>query len=594
MRSRVLNHEVVTTLKKIISESPTLTPAYQNLGSILLAQSKFIDAISVLQQGLTIDPANAYLYHSLGDCLKAEGRLNEAVNSYRMALCLDTHDYIALANLGAVYKHLGLYQQAEQCLKKTLKINPDQQIALYNLGIVYEQMWEFNKAYDYFDKAITLDPNFSEPYRNKYLVSRQLCDFKKSEECEPYLDRLIADDPFISIIRHENLEKNLQVARSWSKELSANIPKNLFTFNKPKKTDKIHIAYISNDFRSHPIGIMTAPLFKLHNRKKFKVSAYSYGANDQSIYREMVKNDADHFVDIKELGIYESAKKINEDKVDILIDLTGYTENHRLEIMAMRPAKTQITWLGFPGGLGAEFVDFLIADRTIIPKKTEKWFNEKILTLPHCYQINDFEPLRVESHFSRKDLNFPPDAFVFASFNQSYKIDPLIWNVWMNILKKVDGSVLCLWQQASESTENLIESAQKLGIKKDRLFFWESLPKEVHLSRVKLVDLALDTRVYGGHTTTTDCLRMGVPVITKIGNHFASRVCASILTEVGLSELVVNSLEAYESLAIELAKNPHKLKKLRVKLKKERLLKNLFNAKRFVKNLEELYENCVR
>lgn len=578
----------------MILQDPTSPSVYEQLGLVHLLESHFTEAINLFRQGLSVDPANAILYHHLGDSLKAEGQLNEAIIAYRMALCLDTNDYIALANLGAVYKHLGLYEQALRCLNKTLTINPDQKIALYNLGIVYEQMWEFNKAYDCFDKAITLDPDFAEPYRNKYLVSRQLCDFKKSEECEPDLDRLLADDPFISIIRSESLEKNLIVAKRWSKELSANIPKNLFTWNKSNTSGKIHIGYLSNDFRSHPIGIMTAPIFKLHNRNRFTVSAYSYGTDDQSIYRDMVKNDADHFIDVKDLGIYEAAKKINEDKVDILVDLTGYTENHRLEIMAMRPAKIQITWLGFPGGLGAEFVDFLIADRTIIPESSEKWFSEKILPLPHCYQVNDFNPLKVESHFSRKDLNLTRDTFVFASFNQSYKIDPFIWETWMNILKRTKGSVLCLWQQAPESTENLIKSAQKLGIKKERLIFWESVPKETHLARIKLVDLALDTRVYGGHTTTTDCLRMGVPVITKIGNHFASRVCASILHEVGLHELVVNSLKEYENLAVNLAQNPIKLKELKITLKQENLAKNLFNTKRFVKNLEKLYEDCIR
>lgn len=581
-------------LKAIICKDPTLTQAYENLGRLHLSESRFLDAIGMFREGLSIDPAHAGLYHHLGDSLKAEGRLQEAVTAYQMALCLDTHDYIALANVGAVYKHLGAYAQAEKCLKKTLAIEPHQKIALYNLGIVYEQMWEFKKAYECFDKAILVDPQFAEPYRNKYLVSRQLCDFEKCEECEPDLDRLGADDPFMSIIRSENFEKNLDVARRWSAELSAHVPKHSFSYAKRNPSDTIHIGYLSNDFRTHPIGMMTAPLFKLHNRKRFKVSAYSYGEDDHSVYRKTVQETADHFVDIRNMGVFESAQRINADGVDILIDVTGYTENHRLEIMAMRPAQIQITWLGFPGSLGADFVDYIIADKTIIPPETEQWFAEKVLTLPHCYQINDSTSLEVHSSVTRKECGLKDDVFVFASFNQSYKIDPLMWKSWMHILKKTPHSVLCLWQQAPETSQNLIASAQKMGIHHDRLLFWESLPKEEHLARIRLVDLALDTRVYGGHTTTTDCLRMGVPVITKIGNHFASRVCASILHEVGLDELVVNSLEEYENLAIKLAHNPTSLKQFRKALNQNSLRKTLFNTKRFVTSLEKLYEDCIR
>ena len=588
-----LNQEI-KTLYNLTKTDPALTRAYENLGRALFTATRLTEAIDTIRQGLSTDPASPNLYHLLANTLKAEGQLQAAAAAYQTALCLNTKDYIALANLGAVHKHLGNYQQAEKCLTKALSMNPNQKIALYNLGIVHEQMWEFDKAYDCFDNSIAIDPNFAEPYRNKYLTTRQLCNFQKSQACEADLDRLKADDPFISIIRSEDPEKNLQTATTWSQELSANIPKALFKPTRHKKSSRIHLGYLSNDFRTHPIGTMTAPLFKLHNRNRFKVSAYSYGSDDQSIERQTIENNSDNFIDLKDLGIYESAKKINDDKVDILIDLTGYTENHRLEIMAMRPAKTQITYLGFPGSLGADFIDFLIADRNVIPQEHERWYKEKILTLPHCYQINSFEPKIPITKLTKQSVGLPPKGFVFASFNQSYKIDQDIWKSWMNILKQIDGSVLCLWQQAPESTKNLRKAAGTLGISEQRLIFWETIPKADHLARVSLVDLALDTRVYGGHTTTTDCLRVGVPLVTKVGNHFASRVCASILKEVDLEELITSSPEEYESLAVHLARNPQKLRSLKKKLTHKRLATNLFNTKRFVKNLETLYENCLR
>jgi predicted O-linked N-acetylglucosamine transferase (SPINDLY family) len=285
----------------------------------------------------------------------------------------------------------------------------------------------------------------------------------------------------------------------------------------------------------------------------------------------------------------EAAEKIFEDKIDILIDLTGYTADNRLEICAMRPAPIQITWLGFPGTSGGDFFDYIIVDKIIVPKKAAVFFSEKLIYLPHCYQINN-EKIKISSKkYSRRDFGLPENSFVFACFNQAYKIDPVIFRIWMNILKKVPNSVLWLWEQNKETSVNLQKEAARYLIDPSRLVFTGRLPKEEHLSRIRLCDLGLDTRIYGGHTTTSDFLWAGVPVVTKLGNHFASRVCASLLNEVGLSELIAKDLNQYENMAVILAKDKNKLKQIKKKLNQEYLKTNLYNTKRFVKNLEEIY-----
>ena len=266
---------------------------------------------------------------------------------------------------------------------------------------------------------------------------------------------------------------------------------------------------------------------------------------------------------------------------------------NRLEILALRPSPIQITWLGFPGTTGADFIDYIIADKVIAPRKHAPFFSEKLIYLRRCYQINNNKIELSELRFKRQDFKLPKKGVVFVSFTQSQKIDPVMFNIWMNILKRVPDGTLWLWQQNQDATKNLRQEAKKVGVQPSRLVFSPRLPKSEHLARLALADLALDTRLYGGHTTTSDCLRAGVPAITKIGNHFASRVCASILTEAKLPELITHSLKEYEDKAVYLAQHPKELTKIRSKITHERLKKNLYDTEGFVRDLEKAYLKIV-
>ena len=352
---------------------------------------------------------------------------------------------------------------------------------------------------------------------------------------------------------------------------------------------RITIGYLSSDFHNHATAHLMLSLFGLHDRKDFSVFTFSYRQNDGSAYREKIKNDSDKFFDLQAAGHFEAAGKIFESGVDILVDLKGHTRNNRLEICALRPAPVQVTYLGFPGTTGADFLDYIITDRIITPEDQSPYYSEQLVYLPHCYQVNDHKQKFSDAPVSRSDFDLPEKGFVFSSFNNNLKIEPVMFGAWMNLLKKAPDSVLWLFRSNDLAERNLKSEAQARGVGGDRLIFAEWIPKDQHLARCRLADLALDTRIYGGHTTTSDLLWAGVPVVTMLGTHFASRVSASLLAAIGLPELITHNLEEYEGLALRLSQNPGELAALRTKLAQNRKTEPLFDTPRFVRNLESAY-----
>ncbi len=285
----------------------------------------------------------------------------------------------------------------------------------------------------------------------------------------------------------------------------------------------------------------------------------------------------------------EAAGQIFESGVDILVDLKGHTENHRLEICALRPSPVQAAYLGFPGTTGADFLDYIITDRIVTPEDQSPYYSEQFVYLPHCYQVNDQKQKISDDPFTRPDFGLPEKGFVFCSFNRNYKIEPVMFGVWMKLLNKAPDSVLWLLKSNELAERNLKSEAEARGVDGDRLIFADNMPKDQHLARCRLADLALDTRICGGHTTTSDSLWAGVPVVTMLGSHFASRVSASLLGAVGLPELVTDNLEDYEALAFRVSQNPDELDGLTDKLARNRLSEPLFDTPRFVANLEGAY-----
>jgi predicted O-linked N-acetylglucosamine transferase (SPINDLY family) len=355
------------------------------------------------------------------------------------------------------------------------------------------------------------------------------------------------------------------------------------------KHNMIRIGYLSGDFHNHATMHLMAELFECHNKKKFELIAFSFGPDIQDQWRERVFLCFDQFVDVRLKSDREISSLARKMEIDIAIDLKGYTRNCRPNIFAEGCAPIQVSYLGYPGTMSANYIDYLIADHTLIPEDKQLHYSEKIVYMPNSYQVNVSKRSVSETSLLRHELGLPNTSFVFCCFNNNYKITPSTFTGWMRILAAVDDGVLWLFENNKDTAKNLKKEAMKFGINEDRLVFATHMSVEEHLNRIKQADLFIDTLPYNAHTTTSDALRMGLPVLTCMGNSFASRVAASLLNAINLPELITTTQEEYESLAIELATNPEKLKIIKDKLVNNLPTAPLYDTPLFTHHLESAY-----
>ena len=356
---------------------------------------------------------------------------------------------------------------------------------------------------------------------------------------------------------------------------------------------KIRIAYLSADFHNHPVAYLIAELFELHDRARFEVIGVSYGRAPKDEMKRRIAESVDCFIELPDKSDLEIAEIVRENEIDIAIDLGGHTDSSRLGIFAYRPAPIQLHYLGYSGTTGAGFIDYLIADSVVIPDEFRPFYTEKIIRLPGAFQVNDRTRKIAACQGSRVDHGLPAEGFVFCCFNNNWKITPDLFDVWMRVLQHVEDSVLWLFRDNDAAENNLRKEAALRGVDSSRLIFAKKVSLDQHLARHQYADLFLDTFYYNAHTTASDALWTGLPVLTKLGQTFASRAAASLLNAIGLPELIVRTQNDYESLAIELAMNPEKLHLLKKKLVANRLSEPLFDTPRYVKNLELAFEQIV-
>jgi len=357
-----------------------------------------------------------------------------------------------------------------------------------------------------------------------------------------------------------------------------------------KKPKRLRIGYFSTDFKEHPVAYLIAKVLEQHNRNSFEVFGYSLYGSKKSSMRQRLTNSFDYFFDAKDISDKDVALKAREDGIDIAIDLNGYTQNARPVIFAYRAAPIQINYLGYPGTLGADFMDYIVADKYLIPPNTEKYFNEKKLYLPNTYMPTDDTRKLSEKCISRGDMGLPDNAFVFCCFNNNYKITSSEFNIWMGLLNKVDESVLWLRESNQFSQLNIKNEAKKRKVDPSRIVFADKAPMDEHLARQKLADLFIDTFAFNAHTTATEALWAGLPVVTKTGQGFAARVAGSLLNAVGLPELIAENEKGYEEIILELATNPKKLTQLKEKLNHNLFSTPLFNTRKYTNHLETAYQ----
>jgi predicted O-linked N-acetylglucosamine transferase (SPINDLY family) len=356
--------------------------------------------------------------------------------------------------------------------------------------------------------------------------------------------------------------------------------------------NKVIIGYFSAEFHNHAVMHLMLDVFKNHNKSEFKIYGFSIGPTKDE-WTEKVKGYFDEFIDVSDMSDTEIKSLSKKLKLDIAINLTGHTFNARNSIFFNQIAPKQVNYLGYPGTMGSKFYDYIIADKIVIPEENRKHFSEEVIYLPNCYQANQEKIEIFSKNSNKKDFGLPKDKFIFGCFNNGYKITPLIFKSWMNILKRCENSILWLLQENKLAKLNLWKEAKKFGINKDRILFAERLPVEEHLKRIKFIDLFLDTFPYNAHTTASEAIRAGVPILTLKGKSFPSRVASSILTNVGLENLIVSNLEDYETKAISLAKNYKEIESLKKHLAQDKNISKLFDNKAFTKDLEKIYKKII-
>jgi protein O-GlcNAc transferase len=539
---------------------------------------------------------NAIRFHQTGQLVEAE-------NLYRSILDDDPTQPDALHLLGVIASQVGKHDLAIHLIQQAIMISPRNSIYYNNLGHVFKRLDQLDKAISCYEKALQIQPEYPDALSQLVHLLQQTCAWQKLDGLSEKLDGFTqialnsgtkpAESPYINVTRHADPDLNFKIAKLWADNIARHTSKLDLAFSfkgRCRNKSKIVVGYLSNDFRHHPTAHLTLSLFGLHHRQEFKVYGYSYGIDDGSWYRERIRRDCDKFIDLRHLSFADAARRIYADQVDILVDLMGHIAGNRLEICALRPAPIQVSYLGFPGTSGGDFFDYIITDRIVTPESHLPYYIEQTVYMPHCYQINDHSQAISEKPYHRQDFDLPEDRFVFASFNQAHKIEPVMFDVWMNILREVPESVLWLFRRHDTVANNLRQEAENRGISSDRLIFADKLSKDEHLARHRLADLFLDTRIYTGHTSTSDALWAGVPLITLQGDHFASRVSASILTAMGLPELITSSLGEYQNLAVQLARQREQLHEIRQRLISNRNTAPLFDTPRFVVNLENAFK----
>jgi predicted O-linked N-acetylglucosamine transferase (SPINDLY family) len=498
-------------------------------------------------------------------------------------------------NYGLANYYESNLEQAMEAYDEALKININYADAWFNKGVVLKDLKRFDEAQSAYLKALKSNPNLEGAYGDYVSTKVNMCDWTGLEQdilaCANSIEQakpLI--NPFRLLGLVDDPELHLKNAKIYSSSLGVCGFGNARAANKEPINQKIKVGYFSADYHNHATSFLMAQMFETHSRNKFEFHAFSYGPKHDDGMRKRVSRAFDHFHEVANLSDVELVKLARDFKIDIAVDLKGFTTGSRGEIFVQKCAPIQVNYLGYPGTLGCKTYNYIIADKNIIDQQAYKFYIEKPVLMPESYQVNDAHRKVSVDKFNKAKLALPEAGFVYCCFNNNYKILPNIFDIWMRILKSVEGSVLWLFEDNPFASRNLKLEAEKRGVDSSRLIFASKLPQDQHLARLRLADLFLDTLPYNAHTTASDALWAGLPLLTCPGKSFASRVAASLLRAVEMPELVMHSLEAYEAKAIELAKDTSQLNAIKLKLEQNRKTSSLFDGKLFAQHLEMAYE----
>ncbi len=595
-----------TAFQQALAIRPGMPEALLSLGDLAHAAGMAETAVDLFRQAIEVRSDYAEAWNNLGNALRDSGATDAAADALRHAVVLRPDFAEAHNNLGIVLRARGDLSGAVGSYRRAVALCPDNAAQRVNLGHALYDSGQPAEALAAYEAALKLEPGNDAAAAFRLLCLQDLCAWDQWDGALGQLDRATraalaagrktGETPFIHIARSDDAAANLAVAQSWGRDLErraaavaepfAGIERPAFVG--PGGDGRIRLGYMTSDFREHALMHLMRSSFGLHDRKDFIVHLYAIGPDDGSSHRKRAEADADVFVDLTQMNDVEAARRIRADGVDIFVDLKGYTQGTRLGITALRPAPVQVSYMGFPGSMGAAFFDYVLTDGIVTPADQAAHYSETMACMPHCYMVTDYTQEIATARPTRADEGLPEGAFVFCSFNRAAKFDPLMFDAWMRILQRTPGSVLWLFVEDMTARANLQKEARARGVDPARLLFAGRRPKADHLARIGLADLGLDTRLYGGHTTTCDTLWAGVPVVTLKGRHFASRVSASILAAAELPELIGERLEDFEKLATGLAADRSALAAIRARLGIANARLPLFDTPRWVRDWENL------
>ncbi len=560
--------DALAAYRPLLKRPEHAADAASNLSALSLQMGDRARSEDYARQAIALKPTHANAWNHLGLALKARDALKEAGAAFSKAVTLDPGHAQAFANLAEVRVAAGDIADAVQCYANALRIEPELTIALVGLVHRKQQIADWNG----------LDPALAR-------LSRQIA------RGEP------AVDPFMLLFCCTEPQEILKACQNAAHAREASVDdiwgKKLFHHG-GKRGPKIRVGYVSANFYDHAVGTLICQLLESHDRSDFEIFCYCHSPVKTGARRDRIKRAAQHFIDIDPLDDLAAAQRIHADGIDILVDLMGYTKGHRLRIFSLRPAPVQVTWIGFAGSAGGRSADYIIADRVVIPSTDDRYYDEKPVRMPVCYQVNDGTRRLAERRMTRAEFGIPENAVVFCNFNQTAKITPPVADLWTAIMGQVPNSILWLWSLFDAGARNLRAELAARGVAPERIHFGATLPDAEHLSRYGLCDLFLDSFPYCGHATASNAMFGACPVLTLPGRTFASRVSASLLTALDLKELIAASPDDYVQKAVALARDPAKLKALKQHLVEARATSPLFNGARFAKDIEKAYHVMIQ
>ncbi|MDZ4847839.1 MAG: tetratricopeptide repeat protein [Pirellulaceae bacterium] len=591
-----------------IKVNPNAAEAHYNLASSLHQESQHQESIASYERAIAIHPGYAMAHHNLGTVYSDLGRFREAIVSYRKAVALEPNNADRYYNLCVAYYALNDKEAATECIRQALSLSPEHVEANYYQALILKDQKQHEAAIEVFRRVLSLRPGYGEC--DLMNVLQLICKWGDLEDIARHIVALVERGQeeklrhraspltFIGLPIVTTAEQQFQCAKQWADNICSNVSKPLSQPPRCLATQpngRIRIGYLSADFRNHPVGLLIPEWIESHDRSGFEIFGYSLGVEDSSPQRQRLVKAFDHFIDLQSLNFFDAAQRIQNDGIDILVDLQGYTSKARTQILAHRPAPIQINYLGFAGTLGGDFVDYILVDDFVVPADQAPFFSEQLVHLPGCFMVNDSQRAISARTPQRIEVGLPENSLVLCGFSTSAKITPKMFDVWCRLLKAIPESVLWLRADNPVAVVNLQREAEIRGVTSDRLVFAPTIEMPDHLARYPLADIFLDTFPYNQHSSASDVLRMGVPMVTLSGNTFVSRVAGSFLRTLGLPELITGCFEQYEDVVMQLANDRENLNVLRRRLATNLSHADLLDGRAFARKVEHAYRTmCQR